>query len=276
MNENRNTLDASELALFGGIAATYGYDFRDYFVASLRRRLAQWLGRSGYATAGEAAPHVLGDRRVFQGLLDELTVQVTEMFRDPLYFATLRREVVPHLSTHPFVKIWHPGCSSGEEAYSMAILLSEEGLGDRFRIYATDISQRALGVAQAGVYSLAATQRNTRNYQLSGGRRAFCDYYSAQGDCVHMRPSLARHIVFAHHNIAVDQVFGEMQLVVCRNVLIYFQRPLHERTFALFDAALAPGGFLFLGAKESLEGAGMERHYDEIAPHTRIYRKRYA
>jgi len=263
-------------SLLERVAEVYGYDFRDYSEASVRRRMVLWLSDSGFASFAEARAQVLRDPAVFEVFLRGLTVNVSEMFRDPLVFSTLREQVVQHLKTYPFVKIWHAGCASGEEAYSMAILLEEEGLKGRFRIYATDINQGVLQKAQQGIFSLDEMKLFTRNYQRSGGKNSFSDYYTARYDHAMLMPSLKEHIVFASHNLAFDGDFGEMQMVFCRNVLIYFKQPLKNRALNLFSSILADGGFLCLGTKETLEGRAIEPYFAEISPRTRIYRKRYA
>jgi chemotaxis protein methyltransferase CheR len=268
--------DSEMSMLLEQIAGVYGYDFREYAEASIKRRLQQWLADSDFASFAEALPMVLHDRAVFELLLRGMTVNVSEMFRDPVFFQTIREQVVQHLKTYPFVKIWHAGCSGGEEAYSMAILLEEEGLKGRFRIYATDINQEVLGKAQEGIFPLKDMTLFTRNYQKSGGRSTFSDYYTARYGHAMLMPSLKEHIVFASHNLAVDGAFGEMQMVFCRNVLIYFKQPLKDRACNLFDASLSAGGFLCLGTKETLSGRSVEPHFAEVSPRSRIYRKRYA
>ncbi|HET6718603.1 MAG TPA: CheR family methyltransferase, partial [Rhodocyclaceae bacterium] len=230
---------------------------------------------SEFATFSQAQSRLLRDREVFDSLLRGITVNVTEMFRDPAFFKALRTEVVPHLKTYPFVKIWHAGCATGEEAYSTAILLNEEGLAGRYRMYATDINEAVLAKAAEGVVPIAEMQRYTRNYQLSGGAAAFSDYYTARYDRAILSAAVKQDIVFAPHNLAVDGEFGEMHLVLCRNVMIYFQPALKERCLRLFDSSLPAGGFLCLGLKETLENRSMAERYEEVARPLRIYRKRY-
>lgn len=261
--------------LLEGIQQIYGYDFRDYAAASIKRRLKHWLAESEFATFSEAQSRLLRDRDVFDSLLRGITVNVTEMFRDPAFFKALRTEVVPFLKTYPFVKIWHAGCASGEEAYSMAILLNEEGLAGRYRMYATDINEAVLARAAEGVVPIAEMQRFTRNYQLSGGAAAFSDYYTARYDRAILSAAIKQDIVFAPHNLAMDGEFGEMHLVLCRNVMIYFQPALKERCLRLFDSSLSAGGFLCLGLKETLENRNIGERYEEVARPLRIYRKRY-
>lgn len=261
--------------LLNGVNLVYGYDFTDYSEASIKRRITQWFAMSGYRSLSEAQAVILRDRTAFESLLRGITVNVSEMFRDPAFFKALREQIVPHLKTYPFVKIWHAGCASGEEAYSLAILLAEEGLKGRFRMYATDINNEVLQKAREGIYPLKDMQRYTRNYQLAGGTKSFSDYYSARYDNAIMMSSLREQIVFASHNLAVDADFGEMHLILCRNVLIYFKPTLKERVLQLFDTCLVPGGFLCLGLKETLDGKRVSPSYMEMVPRMKIYRKNY-
>lgn len=261
--------------LLEGVHQVYGYDFRDYADASIKRRLTQWLAESPFETFSEAQSRLLREPEAFVSLLQGITVNVTEMFRDPSFFKTVREQVVPFLKTYPFVKIWHAGCASGEEAYSMAILLNEEGMAGRYRMYATDIDESVLQKAAAGIMPITEMQRYTRNYQKSGGTASFADYYTARYDRAILSPSLKKDIVFAPHNLATDAEFGEMNMVLCRNVMIYFKPALKERCLQLFDNSLLPGGFLCLGLKETLERRKMGERYDELAPGSRVYRKRY-
>lgn len=268
-------LDLEIKLLMEGIFQVYGYDFRDYAEASLKRRLTQWLTLSRFRTLSYAQAELLRDPATFLTLLKGITVNVSEMFRDPAFFKAIREYVVPYLKTYPFVKIWHAGCSSGEEAYSMAILLLEEGLEGRFRIYATDINQDIISRAQQGIYPLQEMQRFTRNYQQAGGTGSFSDYYTARYDHSILSPKLKQNMVFAAHNLAVDADFGEMNLILCRNVMIYFNQPLKERVLELFDTSLVTGGFLCLGTKESLDNRHIISRYEAITGRMQIYRKRY-
>jgi chemotaxis protein methyltransferase CheR len=261
--------------LLEGVFQVYGCDFRDYAEASLRRRLASWLQSSGLQTFSEAQARILRDRELFTHLVEGITVTVSEMFRDPLVFKTIREQVVPHLKTYPFLKIWVAGCATGEEAYSLAILLSEEGLGGSYRIYATDINEKALQEAQAGIYPLDKMRQFTKNYQKAGGKKTFADYYTARYDNVILAQKLRKSIVFASHNVAVDAGIGEMQMILCRNLLIYFKPALKERVLNLFDSSLCSGGFFGLGLKETLENRGIAPRYQEVSPGTRLYRKQY-
>lgn len=261
--------------LLEGIFQLYDYDFREYAEASLRRRLTEWLRNSGYGTFSEAQAGLLRDRELFSGFLDGITVNVSEMFRDPQFFKALREEVVPYLKTYPFIKIWVAGCAAGEEAYSLAILLNEEGLDGHFRIYATDINEKVLQQAEEGIYPLDRMQPFTQGYQRAGGKRDFSDYYTARYDHAILAETLRKSIVFASHNLTVDAGIGEMQMILCRNLLIYFKAALKERVLTLFDGSLSNGGFLCLGIKEALTGRAISARYKEMVHGTRIYRKQY-
>ncbi len=270
-------IEAIEIRLLlEGIFQTYGYDFREYADASLRRRLTLWLHKSGLGSFSEAQARVLRDRDLFISLQEGITVNVSEMFRDPQFFKALRKEVVPHLKTYPFVKIWVAGCAAGEEAYSLAILLGEEGLEGRYRIYATDINEKVLKQAEEGVYPLERMQQFTQSYQKAGGKKDFADYYTARYDHALLAQHLKHSIVFAAHNLAVDAGLGEMQMILCRNLLIYFKPSLKDSALGLFDGCLQSGGFLCLGMKETLSNRGIDARYKELVRSTRIYRKVYA
>ena len=260
--------------LLEAIYQLYGYDFRSYSPASMRRRIMHRLTMSGFSTVLEMTDRVLRDRQFFVTLLNDLTVNVTEMFRDPEVYKAFREEVVPVLKTFPFIKIWHAGCSTGEEIYSMAILLEEEGLYERAMLYATDIDKNVLAAAKKGIYPIHAFKQYTDNYRRAGGRQSLSDYATARYDSVIMEQRLKRNIVFADHDLATDQVFGEMHVILCRNVLIYFDRPLQQRVFKLFGESLDMGGFLCLGTKESLRFSGNEESFDVVNRSLRIFRKR--
>ncbi len=256
-------------------ADVYGYDFVDYAEASFARRIEAWMHSRDFSNVPAATQALVRDPAVFESFLEGVTVNVTEMFRDPQVFRALREQVVPYLKTYPFVWIWNAGCATGEEAYSMAILLREEGLAGRFRIYATDINQAVLEKARKGIYPIKQMQLYTKNYQQSGGQRPFSEYYTACYDHALLDPSLREDVVFASHNLAADSVFGEVHLVMCRNVLIYFKLPLKNRALDLFTESLVPGGYLCLGTKEALDGRAAGPNYVELTPRTRIYRKHH-
>jgi len=262
--------------LLDAIYLKYHFDFRGYAHASLKRRLRTALQRFGCETLSQLQDRMLRDAGVFQDLLDLLTVPVSEMFRDPPYFLTIREAVVPVLRTYPSLKIWVAGCSTGEEAYSFAILLREEGLLERTLIYATDINAHTLARAEAGVYEVDRIAGFTENHRHSGARSSLSDYYTAAYGRALFDKSLKSHIVFSDHSLATDSVFAEVQFVSCRNVLIYFNRPLQDRAFGLFRESLCHGGFLGLGSKETLRLSEHADAFVEIRPGQRIYQKEAA
>jgi len=259
--------------LIEAIFLRYGHDFRDYAQASLRRRILQAQQRMDAASITALQERVLHDPDQFAQLLQYLTVPVSEMFRDPAYFLALREHVVPILHTYPSVKVWVAGCSTGEEVFSLAILLREEGLLSRTQIYATDINPASLEKARLGIFPLEAIRGYTANYQRAGGRSAFSDYYTAAYDAARFDPSLCADVIFADHSLATDSVFAETQLVSCRNVLIYFNRELQDRALGLFHESLSHRGFLGLGSKESIDFSGYSNRFDTHARAERIYRK---
>jgi chemotaxis protein methyltransferase CheR len=260
--------------LLEAIYLRYHHDFRQYATASLRRRLRSALERLGLATLSALQERVLRDPGVFQQLLPFLTVQVSEMFRDPPFFRALRDEVVPVLRTYPSLKVWVAGCATGEEVYALAIVLREEGLLDRTIIYASDISPQALERAEAGIYELDRIAPFSEGYAAAGGRASLSDYYTAAYDAAVFDRSLRRSVVFTDHSLATDQVFAEVQLVTCRNVLIYFNEELQRRAVRLFREALCNRGFLGLGAGETLRFSEHADAFEQILPAVRIYRKR--
>jgi chemotaxis protein methyltransferase CheR len=260
--------------LIDAIYHMYHYDFRGYAMASLRRRLRAAMSRFACQTLSQLQDKVVHDASVFPALLDFLTVQVSEMFRDPAYFLALREHVVPLLRTYPSLKVWVAGCSSGEEAYSLAILLQEEGLLSKTLIYATDINSGTLQKAAAGVYGVDRIAGFTANHHRSGARSSLSDYYSAAYGRAVFNKSLKDHIVFSDHSLATDSVFAEVHLVSCRNVLIYFNRPLQDRAIGLFRESLCRQGFLGIGAKESLRFSGHNDAFLGFAPAERIFQKR--
>jgi chemotaxis protein methyltransferase CheR len=217
---------------------------------------------------------ILHNGEAFSALLSNLTINVTEMFRDPDFYQAFREKVVPVLRTHPFLKVWHAGCATGEEIYSMAILLKEEGLYDRCQIYATDIDKEVLEKARRGIFPASELRRFTENYERSGGKKKLSDYYTEKYDNIIMDPALKKNVIFADHDLATDQVFGEMQVVLCRNVLIYFNKELQKRVFRLFKDSLDIAGYLCLGSKESLRFSGCADAFDIIEEKQRIYKKR--
>ncbi|VTU24909.1 chemotaxis methyltransferase CheR [Variovorax sp. SRS16] len=259
--------------LMEAIYLKYSHDFRDYTGASQKRRVLYALGQLDLPSISALQDKVLRDPAVFSRLLQFLTIPVSEMFRDPAYFLALRRQVVPVLQTYPSIKIWVAGCSTGEEVFSLAILLEEEGLLARSRIYATDINPTSLEKARQGIFPLEAVRGYTANYQRAGGRRAFSDYYTAAYDAARFDPALCADVIFADHSLATDSVFAETQLVSCRNVLIYFNRQLQDRALGLFHESLCHRGFLGLGAKESIDFSRHAASFDALSRAERIYRK---
>lgn len=267
-------VDIEVRLILEAIYQRYHYDFRDYAPTSLRRRLKAAMQRFECPTLSQLQGRLLRESEVFRSVLKDLTVQVSEMFRDPEYFRALREQVVPVLRTYPSLKIWVAGCSSGEEAYSLAILMKEEGLLERTLIYATDISQEALMQAQAGVYRIDLVPGFTENHRLSGGKGSLSEHYTAAYDHVLLDKALKERIVFSDHSLSTDSVFAEVQLVSCRNVLIYFNRALQDRAFGLFSEALCRNGFLGLGARETLRFSAHAGDFTEVAPHERIYQRK--
>ena len=268
-------LERLEVELFlEGIFRHYGHDFRDYAMSSLRRRLKKRLEAEQLPTFTALLDRVLHDPEAMVRLLRDLSVNVTGMFRDPTFVLELRRKVVPLLRTYPYVRVWHAGCASGEEVYALAILLEEEGLYDRSRIYATDINTEALDRAKAGIFPLARMREFTSNYLAAGGTRSFSEYYTAKYDAALFDPRLTRNVLFTQHNLATDTSFSEFNLILCRNVLIYFAPTLKNRALGVFDASLAPLGVLCLGRRESLRFTDVEERFEELDARERIYRRR--
>ena len=260
--------------LIDAVYQLFHYDFRGYAPASLKRRLKAAMSRFGCGTVSQLQDKVVHDPAVFPALLDFLTIQVSEMFRDPGYFRALRDKVVPLLRTYPSLKVWVAGCSAGEEAYSLAILLREEGLLPRTLIYATDINPRTLQMAAAGVYEVERIAGFTENHQKSGARSSLSDYYTAAYGRAVFDKSLKDHIVFSDHSLATDSVFAEVQLVSCRNVLIYFDRVLQDRALGLFREALCHHGFLGIGSKESTRFSSQSDGFADFVKEERIFQKR--
>jgi chemotaxis protein methyltransferase CheR len=270
-------LEDVELDVFlEAVARVYGYDFRNYARASLRRRLWRRVTAEGRSSITGLLETVLHDPAAMERLRVDLSVTVTSMFRDPPFFLALRNEVLPQLRTYPFVRVWVAGCASGEEVYSLAILLREEGLTDRVRIYATDVSEEVLDQAREGVLPLDRMRDYSSSYLEAGGRESLSRYYEVEGRWARLDPSLRDGVVFARHNLVTDGTFNEFHLILCRNVLIYFDRTLQDRVHRLFDESLVPLGMLALGARESLVASSVEDRYEAIAPEVRIYRKAVA
>lgn len=257
--------------LLESIRFVYGYDFTEYAEASVIRRISHFINANKMASLQELGKALLQDEKLFALFVQEFTVNVTEMFRDPAFYKSLRENVMARLATYPFIKIWIAGCSTGEEVYSMAILLKEEGLLDRSVIYATDINQKCLQAAKEGVFPMEYMKLYTGNYQKSGGKKSFSDYYIAKYDSVLLDKSLRQNIVFSMHNLTVDKSFNEFQLILCRNVLIYFNQQLQNKVIDLFYQSLCPFGFLALGNKESLLFSGHRNDFEDVDRKERIF-----
>jgi chemotaxis protein methyltransferase CheR len=259
--------------LLESIRFAYGYDFTGYAEASVKRRIVHFMQKFKIFSIGELAKDLLKDEAFFETFIQEVSVTVTEMFRDPLFFKALREKVMSHLATYPLIKIWVAGCATGEEVYSMAIILQEENLLDRTIIYATDINQKSLHAAKEGIYPLANMKGYTANYLKSGGKKPFSDYYKAKYDSALFNKSLMQNVVFAPHNLSIDKSFNEFQLITCRNVLIYFNQHLQNQVISLFHESLCPFGYLGIGSKESLLFSDKRKCFNEIDKKQKIYRK---
>jgi chemotaxis protein methyltransferase CheR len=252
----------------------YHYDFRNYAMASIKRRLRQARQQLGLDTFSAMQDRLLHDPDFLPRLLGYLTIQVSEMFRDPSYFKAIREQVVPHLRTYPSLKVWVAGCSEGEELYSLVILFREEGLEDRTIFYATDINHRALEAAEAGIYPLDRVQHYTENHRRSGGKSSLSDYYQAAYGRASFDKTLRRNVVFSDHSLVSDAVFGEMNLISCRNVMIYFDRALQDRAIGLFSESLARRGFLGIGSKETLRFSRHGAAFTDFVREEKIYQKK--
>ena len=260
--------------LLEALHQSYHYDFRTYAMASLTRRIRLARERLGFSSISAMQERLLRDPKFLPQLLDYLTVQVSDLFRDPAYFLKLRETVVPHLRTYPSLKVWIAGCGAGEELYSFVLMFREEGLEERTLFYATDINPAALAKAQAGVYDLERFRAFTENHQRAGGKSSLSEYYTAAYGAGAFDKSLRNRVVFSDHSLATDAVFAEMHLISCRNVLIYFDPTLQSRALALFRDSLTPRGFLGLGARETLQFSEHADDFEEFARDERIYRRR--
>lgn len=274
-NESNTDLFNIELQLLlEAIFLRYGYDFRNYSKAHIKRRVLHRLGTSQLSTVTQLLDKVLRDRDFFREFLDDLSINVTEMFRDPEFYKSLRENIIPKLQTYAYFKIWHAGCSTGEEAYSLAILLKEEGLLDRCQVYATDFNQKVLEIAKEGVYHKDDIEQYERNYLLSGGKNKLSDYYKTMYGSVMFNKELSSRIVFADHNLVTDSVFADVHLILCRNVMIYFEKNLQENVLNLFYESLVPSGILCLGTKESIKFTRFEKLFETIDEKQKIFKKK--
>jgi chemotaxis protein methyltransferase CheR len=255
------------------IAGRYGYDFTGYARASLKRRIEGFLTKGKYTSFASMQERLLKDYSHFMYFIEEITVNVTEMFRDTSFYKTLREKTLPVLATYPFIRIWHAGCSTGEEVYSMAILLKEANLLHKSILYATDLNQAVLEKAKTGIFPMSNMQQNSENYIKAGGKGEFSTYYHANYQNAKFDSSLADRMIFSTHNLAADSSFNEFQLILCRNVLIYFNRDLQSKVLQLFDRSLESLGFLALGSKESLRFSTVASHYKQVDNKEKIWRK---
>jgi chemotaxis protein methyltransferase CheR len=272
--EGRLETETLELQLLlEGIYRQYGFDFREYAPASLKRRVWRRVQAERAGTIAGLLALVLHDADVMERLLLDLSINVTSMFRDPTFYAAFRTQVVPVLRTYPFTRIWIAGCSTGEEVYSLAILLHEEDVYDRTRIYATDINETVLERAREGVFPLEKMKEYTENYIRAGGKRSFSEYYLAKYEGALFHRTLTENIVWAPHNLVQDRSFNTFNVILCRNVMIYFDRALQTRVHQLFYDSLERFGILALGHKESIRFTGLESAYEELNVHERLYRK---
>jgi len=273
-DDSKHTTNIEIDLILEAIYQKYGYDFRNYSKAHVKRRLLNRLVASKLKSISEMQHKVLHEPGFFEQILRDLSINVTEMFRDPGFYLALRSEVIPLLKTYPYLKIWHAGCSTGEEVYSFAILLKEEGLYDRVQIYATDFNTNVLDIAKKGIYPINRIKDFTANYQQAGGKQSFSDYYMADYNSVIFDQSLKKNVVFAEHNLVTDSVFAEVNVIICRNVLIYFNRDLQNKVFNLFADSLINGGFLCLGSKETLQFSTQADAFETVNPHEKLYKKR--
>lgn len=261
-------------ALLDVINKRYGYDFSQYSRASLLRRIEHRRILAGVEHISDLIPRIIHDPEELDKFICDLSVTVTEMFRDPHVYVALKKLIFPILATYPRVKIWHAGCATGEEVYSMAIFLKEAGLYNHVQIYATDFNNHSLDIARKGIYSYKFIKKYTENYQKSEGCQSFSDYYHAKYDHVIMDESLKENIIFSNHNLVHDNSFGEMNLILCRNVLIYFNKKLQDRVFRLFDEGISSQGFICLGTKESMDFSSLTDRYAVFSKDEKIYRKK--
>ncbi|TVY08064.1 CheR family methyltransferase [Paenibacillus cremeus] len=273
-SRSQESLEKIEIELLlQGIYAWCGYDYRGYSYNSIKRRIWHRIHAEGLTSISGLQEKVLHDPYYLKRLLGDFSINVTEMFRNPSFFLDFREKVVPMLRTYPTIRIWHAGCSTGEEVYSMAILLQEEGIYDKTKIYATDINSEVLKAAKTGLFPLDAMRKYTNNYIKGGGRRAFSDYYKATAQGVKFHSSLTKNVIFAQHNLVTDQSFNEFNVILCRNVLIYFNKPLQEQVHELFYRSLGTFGVLGLGESETLTNMKQAGCYEEIAGYQKLYRK---
>lgn len=251
----------------------YGYDFRNYALPFVQRRISNRVQKENLTSISALQEKVLRDSTALEGLLSDFSINVTEMFRDPTFFESFRTKIIPLIKDYPEIRIWHVGCSSGEEVYSMSILLHEEGIYEKTRIFATDINNSVLEKAKKGTFPLDRMQLYTKNYIEAGGKRAFSEYYKAVDDKVFFHPFLQKNVVFAQHNLVTDQSFNEFDIIICRNVLIYFNKILQNHVHKLLYNSLSQSGFLGLGIREGIKFTSHEYCYGEVDASEKLYRK---
>nr|WP_031932087.1 protein-glutamate O-methyltransferase CheR [Brevibacillus borstelensis] len=259
--------------LLEGIYRQYGYDFRNYNYSSIRRRIWHRIRIEQVPTISALQEKVLHDPKMMDKLLSDFSINVTEMFRDPLFFLAFRQKIVPELRRLPFIRIWHAGCSTGQEVFSMAILLHEEGLLPKTRLYGTDINEKVLQKAKKGIFPIQKMQQYTKNYMRAGGKRAFSEYYNVINGSVQFKPFLMDNMVFAQHNLVTDRSFNEFHVIICRNVMIYFNETLQNHVHKLFYESLCANGFLGLGDKEGVVFTTHANCYEEVFGTEKLYRK---
>lgn len=258
--------------LINEVYENYGYDFSGYSMASFKRRVDRLFQLDGFTSFATFLKKIIEDSDYFSRMVEEITVNITEMFRDPHFYKVLRTEIIPVLATKPFIRLWHAGCSTGEEVYSMAILLKEANLLDKSLLYATDISPMVLDIARKGVFPLRMIKQYSENYMASGGTKDFSDYYTANYGLAKFGEDLSSKMVFSQHNLVSDRSFNEFDLILCRNVLIYFDKNLQERALHLFDDSLAKLGYLALGTKETIKYTSIQKRYKQFEKE-KIWRK---
>lgn len=266
-------LDIELNLLLQAVHLKYGYNFGNYSKAHLKRRILHRLNLSGLQTISELQNKILWDKTFYKTFLQDLSINVTEMFRDPQFYLNFRLKVIPELSTYAHIKVWHAGCSTGEEVYSLAIMLQEEGILHKTRIYATDFNKQVLETAKQGIYDRKEMDLYANNYLESGGKGLLSDYYTSKYGLVLLDQTLAKNVVFADHNLVTDGIFAEVHLVFCRNVLIYFDKTLQSHVLGLFTNSLTKRGFLCLGTKESLQFSTVENEYETVDKEYKIYKK---
>lgn len=260
--------------LIEAIYLRYGYDFKNYTKSHLKRRILRRVKLDDLKNITQLTERLLYDRDALEQILLDLSINVTEMFRFPEFFKDLREDVIPLLKTYPSINIWHAGCSTGEEVISMAILLKEEGLLNRVNIYATDINKQVLEIAKEGIYSIEEVKKWTKNYQEAGGEKSFSDYYVAKYDHAIFDQNLLKNVTFLEHNLVIDKIFIDANLVICRNVLIYFNKKLQDQVLELFEESLIPGGMIGIGSKENLRFTSVNEKFESITTATKIYKKK--